>query len=274
MERDVLRGVKMQRLWVFNCILLLIGLLCGCTPPEAAQPEATPNPLAAYCGQWTAETGDGSIVWDFREDGTVVVPEQAVDRFRSIGGMGTWTLTDEGLSVMLAEPVELRLVTEDGFTKLHCPLLNDTLVRTHERETAYGAKFVDVELTDETVWDWFALKQVDAPVDEKGERIWKEVFVMTSPVYEQGLVYWDERGVEVDFVYWTTYELQADKAPYGVSFYVDDFNSVTARGTLTFVREDHVAAYVCDGRHRTVTLNDGASREETFQSFRYDGYPY
>lgn len=253
--------------------LLLCLFLCGCNAAETV-PEATPNPLSAYSGDWTAETGDGSVVWSFRDDGSVLVPAQWVDAYQSIGGMGTWSLGDEGLTVTLDRAVPLIPLTEDGYTKLHCPLLNQTLVRTYEREAAYGEKFTDVTLTDENLWDWFTLCQVPAPTDEGGERLWKEVFVMTSPAYDDGLVYWSERDVALDFVYWTTYELQADKAPYGVMFYVDEFNSVHAEGTLTFVKRDYIAEYHCDGNSRKVVLTDGTVMETTFEDFRYDGYPY
>lgn len=253
--------------------LLLCLLLCGCAGAERS-PEATPNPLSAYSGDWTAETGEGSVVWHFRDDGSVTVPVQSVDAYQSMGGLGAWSLTDAGLTVSLDRELLLVSLTEDGYTKLHCPLLNQTLVRTHEREAAYGKKFVDVTLTSENLWDYFALRQVSEPTDESGERLWKEVFVMTSPVYEEGLVYWSERDVETDFVYWTAYELQADKAPYGVTFYVDAFNSVHAEGTLTFVKRDYVAEYHCDGDSRRVVLTDGTTMETTFETFRYDGYPY
>lgn len=214
------------------------------------------------------------MVWSLRDNGTVIVPEQQVDPYSVIGGVGTWGGTEQKLTVMLDRQVCLIPVSEDGYVKLHCPLLNQTLVRCDEREAAYEAKFVDVTLTDGNVWEYFALEQVPAPVDENGARIWKEVFVMTSPVYGEGLVYWSEKNVEIDFVYWTTYRQQADKAPYGVNFYVDEFNSVTARGTLTFVKADHVSEYRCDGDARTVVLKGGARSDQTFTDHRYDGYPY
>lgn len=256
------------------CMLWLLLLLCGCAAVTTEETAVMPDPLWIYCGDWTAETGDGSVVWSLRADGTAVVPRQAVDDYRRIGGVGDWGLTDEGLTVKLDRDLALIPLTEDGYTKLHCPLLNQTLVRVEEREAAYGRKFVDVTLTDENFWDYFVLRQVSEPVDAYGQRLWKEVFVMTSSVYEDGLVYLSERDVEVDFVYWTTYELQADRAPYGVTFYVDDFNAVTAKGTLTFVKSDYIAEYHCDGSSRKVVLTDGTTMETTFDTFRYDGYPY
>lgn len=174
----------------------------------------------------------------------------------------------------LAEVFPLKIVEEDGFVKLYCPLLNQTLVRCEEREAAYAAKFVDVELTAENIWDYFRLEQVPSPVDENGERIYKEVFVMRNAQYENGLVYWSESDVQMDFIYWTTYDLRAEKAPYGVSFYVDSFNSVTAEGRLTFVKSDHVTEYAYDGAQRTVVLYSGETKTETFEKFRYGNYPY
>ena len=259
----------------WGTICLIMMLFCGCTAhkTETVADEPTPVP-SVLCGDWVAETGDGEAVWQFRADGMVYVPTVAMDAYRTMGGMGTWIHEGDMVTVTLHEEIILHVITEDGFTKLHCPAINSTLVRSHERQDAYDAKFVDVTLTDDNVWEYFKLQQQEAPVDENGERIWMEVFVMGSGVYDSGLLYWSERDVELDFVYWTTYRLQADRAPYGVSFYVDNFNSVTAKGTVTFVRMDHVAEYHCDGNSRRLVLNDGTRWEQTFSDYRYDGYPY
>ena len=262
------------RIW---CLVMLLMLLCGCgTSAENMEaPSVTPAP-SVLLGDWVPETGGGETVWQFREDGTVLVPQTALDAYRTMGGLGTWQHTEgtDTLTVTLHEEIPLTVLTEDGFTKLHCPAINGTLVRSQERQAAYDAKFVDVRLSDENVWEYFSLRQQEAPVDESGERIWKEVFVMCSPMYDRDLLYWSEQNVELDFVYWTTYQLQADRAPYGVSFLVDDFNSVTAKGTVTYVRRDHVAEYHCDGDSRRVVLNDGTVWQQDFEDYRYHGYPY
>ena len=246
--------MKSRILW----LVMLLVLLCGCTADETEAEIPVPTPVpSVLCGEWVLETGDGGAVWLFREDGTVYVPTVPLDAYYAMGGLGSWTHEGDRVTITLHEEIELNVLTEDGFTKLHCPAINSTLVRSHERQAAYDAKFVDVTLTDENVWEYFQLRQQDAPVDENGERIWMEVFVMCSGVYDSGLLYWSEQDVELDFVYWTTYQLQADRAPYGVNFYVDSFNSVTAKGTVTYVRKDHVAEYHCDGDSRRLVLNDG-----------------
>ena len=256
-------------------LLAVVMLLCGCTAYETETDAAVPTPApSVLCGEWVLETGDGTAVWQFCEDGRVYVPAVALDAYRTMGGFGTWVHEGDTVTITLHTEIPLRVLSEDGYTKLFCPAINGTLVRSHERQTAYDAKFVDVTLTDKNVWDYFRLQQQEAPVDENGERIWMEVFVMGSGVYDSGLLYWSEQDVEMDFVYWTTYQLQADRAPYGVSFYVDSFNSVTAKGTVTYVRRDHVAEYHCDGNSRRLVLNDGTVWEQTFADHRYDGYPY
>ena len=264
----------MKRAGILFLVFMMILSLFVCGAAEAETPAPTENPLEFYCGAWTAETGDGAAIWQLRSDGSALIPETAVDKYRSIGGMGTWGIGGDGLWLQLSEEVTLRAVSEDGYTKLYCPLLNVMLVRAEEREAAYGLKYVDVQLTDENLWQYFRLRRQEAPVDASGERIWKEVFVMDSPVYDSGLVYWSESDVELEFVYWTTYRLQAYKAPYGVSFYVDDFNRVSASGTLTFVKSGYVADYHCDGSSRSVTLTGGETIATKFEDFRYDGYLY
>lgn len=264
-----------KRIWFLLCALLC-GLLCGCSEKTDPEPTVTPNPLSAYSGTWTAETGDGSVIWTLSEDGQAFVPEQTYDGYRRVGGTGTWRIHDDGteLTVELMEPVKLRIVEEDGYTKLHCPVQNVTLVRTAQRQAAYEAKFVDLTLTDENYGDYFYLEQVPSPTDEHGERIYKQVFVMRSGVYDEGLVFWAEDQVEIEFTYWTTYRLRSNGAPYGVSFYVDNFNSVTAEGTLTFVRSDHIKSYSYDGKTRVVELNCGTVLRESFETFRYGAYLY
>ena len=259
-------------------LLSLIFLLTGCsqlaqTAPEPT-PEPTPNPLETYSGEWTWEFGDGSVVWELYDDGRFLVPEQTYDTYYSIAGYGTWRVEKDCLMMTLAADFPLRIIEEDGFSKLYCPLLNQTLVRCTEREAAYAAKYVDVQLTSENVWDYFRLEQVPSPVDENGERIYKEVFVMRNVQYDNGLLFWSESDVHMDFIYWTTYHLRAEKAPYGLNFYVNNFNSVTADGCLTFIRSDHVAEYTYDGEYRCVALNSGETKTELFEGFRYGDYPY
>lgn len=264
-----------------RAILILLSLflfLTGCSqtvqkPPEST-PEPTPNPLEAYIGDWTWEQGDGSIVWELYEDGRFLVPEQTYDTYRKLAGFGTWRIVDDCLVITLAEDISMQIVEEDGFVKLYCPLLNQTLVRCEDREAAYGAKFVDVKLTSENFWDYFQLEQVPSPVDENGDRIYKEVFVFRNGKYDDGLIYWSESNVSVDLVYWWTYRLHMDKAPYGTAVYVDYYNFTEAEGILTFIRSDHVAKHSYDGAVRKVVANSGETMTETFDSFRYGEYPY
>jgi len=268
----------MKRAVLILLSLILTISLFGCSEltQETAEPTPapTPNPLEAYSGQWTWESGDGSIVWKLFDDGAFLVPQQTYDGYRSIAGLGTWDIEQDGLRMTLADEFSMQIVEEDGFVKLYCPLLNQTLVRCEEREAAYAAKFVDVQLTDENIWDYFRLDQVPAPVDENGERIYKEVFVMRNAQYENGLIYWTDEDVRLDLVYWWSYRLHADGAPYGVAFYVKNFNSAAAEGQITFIRSDHVAEYNYDGNVRTVVMNSGEVLTERFKNFRYGNYPY
>ena len=266
----------MKRVMCILLSVLLIFSFVACAAEEEPEPTPTPtpNPLEAYSGTWTWEFGDGSVEWILYDDGRILVPQQTYDGYRSIGGFGTWDLAAEGINMTLAETYPLQHVREDGFDKLYCPLLNQTLVRTEEREAAYAAKYVDVTLTSENLWEYFRLEKVPSPVDADGNRIYKEVFVMRSVPYDNGLVHWSEEEVRLDFVYWSTYGLHVDGAPYGVNFYVNRFNSAKAEGTLTFVKADHVAEYTYDGAQRVVVLNSGETLRETFETFRYGNYPY
>lgn len=263
---------------VILIFLSLFLLLTGCAqtveePPEST-PAPTPNPLEAYSGSWTWEQGDGSIVWELYADGRFLVPEQTYDTYRKIAGFGTWCIGDGSLTMTLAESFSMQIMEEDGFTKLYCPLLNQTLVRCEDREAAYSAKFVDVELTDENFWEYFLLEKVPVPVDENGERIYKEVFVFRNTQYENGLIFWAEEDVRIDLVYWWSYRLRIDKAPYGAAVYVNNYNSTAAEGKLTFIRSDHVAEHTYDGTVRRVVTNSGETVTEAFDAFRYGGYPY
>ena len=236
--------------------------------PEATPeptPNPTPNPMEAYSGNWTWECGDGSLIWELYADGKCLVPEQSY---------GIWSLSDETLTMTLAEDFSLQILEEDGFVKLYCPLINQTLVRCEEREAAYAAKFVDVALTSENFWEYFRLERVPAPVDENGKRIFKETYIFRNTQYENGLIFWSERDIGIDLVYWWSYRLHIDKAPYGAVVYEDYYNSTAAEGTLTFIRSDHVTEHSYDGAVRRIVTNSGETLTETFEGFRYDGYPY
>ena len=254
----------------------LILLLCACGAETAQQPEPTPALPAELCGDWTAETGDGSLIWSLTEDGTARIPIQENTALGRMGGYGSWSWEEatQTVTVDFGKRLQFSRLEEDGFSKLFCPELNVTLVRTADYAAAREQKFVTVELTDENVWDYFILEQVPAPVDETGARIYKEVFVMRNAQYDNGLLYWDEQDVNMEFIYWTTYDLNVLKAPYGVNFYVNTFNSVKASGTLTFIRSDYVQHYNYTGTQRTLTLCTGETKTETFTQFRYGNYPY
>ncbi len=259
-------------------ILLIITILalCGCAaqaPEAASTPEPTANPYLVWAGEWTGETGDGSEVWYLLEDGRVRLPALSPDGYRTIGGYGSWTV-GETLTVQVGDTLTLQPVSEDGLEKLYCPELNKLLVRTGEREAAYGAKFLEVQVTADTVKDYIYFEKVPAPTDESGQRIWKEVFVLRSSLYEQGWLYWGEREVDLDFRYWDSYHLDAEKMPFGVSFYVQNFNEIKASGTLVFIKADHVTEQQYDGDVRRLVCCSGEVWEEWFETHRYGEYVY
>jgi len=264
----------MKRVISILLSMILCLSVCACAAPEEEIPEPTPNPLEEYSGEWTRESGDGSIVWELRDDGSCLIPDQTYDEVRSIGCYGTWSITADGLAIEPARQLSVTVLEEDGFVKLYCPLLNQTLVRCEERRAAYEAKYVDVKLSAKNFWKYFEFDQVSSPVDENGDRIYKEVFVMRNAKYDDGLIFWAESDVRIDMVYWWTYKMHLDKVPYGASFFVKNYNSVEAEGTMTFVRSDHVASYEYNGKKRTVVLNSGETLSETFDDFRYKKYPY
>ena len=266
----------MKRLTALLCAFLLLFSLCACGTDPGEQPEPAPQLSEELCGDWTAETGDGSLVWTLSEDGTACIPIQEQTPEGRIGGYGTWSWEESSQTVTVSFGKQLHFsrMQEDGFDKLFCPELNMTLVGLEHYEAARSKKFVVAELTDENIWDYFMLEQVPNPMDENGERIYKEVFVMRNAQYDSGLLYWGERDVNMEFIYWATYDLNVLKAPYGVNFYVDDFNSVKASGTLMFIRAEYVEDEAYTGRERTLTLYTGETKTETFDGFRYAQYPY
>lgn len=257
--------------------LLFVFCLCGCSAevPQEAEVEITPSPYAELCGIWTDEY-TGTVVWDLRDDGTAVIPITQYNGYERLGGYGTWMPAESAdcLSVQAGADVELRVFEEDGFVKLWCEELKITFVRAEEQSAARSAKYVDVTLTTENLWEYCSLEQVASPVDENGERIYKQIFVMRNPLYDQGLVYWDDKDIDLEFVYWTTYRLQAKQMPYGVNFYVNSFNSVSAKGTITFVKADHVREYSYRDNCRTVVLASGETKTDSFGGIRYEEYPY
>ena len=181
---------------------------------------------------------------------------------------GTWEINEDGSQLILrgTRGKTVADIVQDGpYVKLSVPELRLNFLRSRELDDYIEDRFVFVRITMDNVSDYIG-KPVNIVVilDEKDRPTNESAWVLPSPAYDEGLVYY---GRSEDF----SIELQNNangsrtvSIPYDTLPLVTGavFGRVTqARGTLVYVREEFVADNrMTDARTRTITFNDGTTR--------------
>ena len=180
---------------------------------------------------------------------------------------GTWEINEDGSQLILrgTRGKTVADIVQDGpYVKLSVPELRLNFLRSRELDDYIEDRFVFVRITMDNVSDYIG-KPVNIGVilDEKDRPTNESAWVLPSPAYDEGLVYY---GRSEDF----SVELQNNASgsrtvsiPYDTLPLVTGavFGRVTqARGTLVYVREEFVADNrMTDARTRTITFNDGTT---------------
>ena len=180
---------------------------------------------------------------------------------------GTWEVNEDGSQLILrgTRGKTVADIVQDGaYTKLSVPELRLNFLRSRELDDYIEEHFVFVRITKENV-DEYIGKPVNIGVilDEKDRPTNESAWVLSSPAYEDGLVYY---GRSEDF----KLELQNNATgSRTVSIPYDTLPLVTgatfghvnqARGTLVYVHQKFVADNrMTDARTRTLTFTDGTT---------------
>ena len=180
---------------------------------------------------------------------------------------GTWELSEDASQLILRGTrgkTTVDIVQDGAYTKLSVPELHLNFLRSRELEDYIKERFVFVKISMENVEDYIG-RAVNVGVipDEKDRPTNESAWVLPSPAYEKGLVYY---GRSEDF----SLEIQNNATgsrsvtiPYDTLPLVNgaSFGRITqAAGTLVFVREEYVEDNrMTDARTRTLTFTDGTT---------------
>ena len=180
---------------------------------------------------------------------------------------GTWELNESGTELILrgTRGKTVAHIVEDGnYLKLSVPELRLTFLRKDELKTYIDERFVTVRISKNNVNDYIA-KPVNIGVilDEKDRPTNESAWVVGSPAYQEGLVYYGRsEDFFVDFQNNATgsrlISIPFDKLPLPTGA---TFGRITdAKGTLVFIRSEFVAENrMTDARTRTLTFTDGTT---------------
>ena len=239
---------------------------------------------ASFAGEWVSELKrDFSI--QLNTDGTLTLD----------GFDGTWALNEEETALDLSFAglsISVKIIEEDGFQKLDMSAINSwCLVKAENYQAAFDKKFIAVELSGENVKEYLGDPvHIGYGLDAWGEEDKQNpVYLLTSKVYEDGLVYIgcsDDFAVEL--IWESTYENRKEPIagnPFSLIWGYDDNDGYynrpvsigeRAAGTLYYVRSEYVVenSINSDGRRDVKLTNGSVYSPEYYESFsyRYEDY--
>lgn len=210
--------------------------------------EALPlfRPIVSWFGSLTIQ-----------EDGT----------YSSGTGAGTWELSPDCTQLTLRGSrgkTVVDILNDGGYAKLCAPELHLNFLHSSELDDYIAERFVTVELTNGNVDQYISRpKNVGVIPDEKEQPTNESAWVLSSPAYTEGLVYY---GRSEDFsisIQNNAGENRIAILPYDTLPLVNgaSFGRITqAHGTLVYIRAEYVTDNrMTDARTRTLTLSDGTT---------------
>ena len=187
--------------------------------------------------------------------------------FRSASTSGTWELSLDGTQLILhgTRGRTVADIVQDGsYLKLSIPDLHLVFLRSGELSDYKKERFVCVKISLDNVNDYIS-KPVNIGVilDEKDRPTKESAWVVNSPVFDTGLVYYGRsEDFEVTFQNNATgsrsISIPYDTLPLATGA---TFGHITAaKGTLVFIRAEYVEDNrMTDARTRTLTFTDGTT---------------
>ena len=180
---------------------------------------------------------------------------------------GTWELNADRTQLTLRGSRGKTLVdiVEDGnYMKLSVPELHLNFLRSGELKAYINERFVTVRVNLDNVENYIGRPvNIGVILDEKDKPTNESAWVLSSPVYESGLVYY---GRSENF--YVTIQNNAtgsrmitipyDTLPLTTGATFGHFTEV--KGTLVYIRAEYVAQNrMTDARTRTLTFTDGTT---------------
>ena len=197
--------------------------------------------------------------------GSLTIAEDGT--YLSGNGSGTWELSPDCTQLTLVGSrgkTMVDILNDGGYAKLCAPELHLNFFRSSELDDYIAERFVAVNLNSDNVGDYIARPQnVGIIPDEKDQPTDESAWVLSSPAYAEGLVYY---GRSEDFqisIQNTAGENRIAILPYDTLPLVNgaSFGRITqAHGTLVYIRSEYVVDNrMTDARTRTLTLSDSTT---------------
>ena len=182
-------------------------------------------------------------------------------------GAGTWELSPDCTQLTLRGSrgkTIVDILDDGGYAKLCAPELHLNFFHSSELDDYIAERFVAVDLTAGNVDQYISRpKNVGVIPDEKDQPTNESAWILSSPAYAEGLVYY---GRSEDFsisIQNTAGENRIAILPYDTLPLVNgaSFGRITqAHGTLVYIRSEYVMGNrMTDARTRTLTLSDGTT---------------
>ena len=182
-------------------------------------------------------------------------------------GAGTWELSPDCSQLTLRGSrgkTVVDILHDGDYAKLCAPDLHLNFLRSSELDDYIAERFVAVKLTAGNVDQYISRpKNVGVIPNEKDQPTNESAWVLSSPAYAEGLVYY---GRSEDFsisIQNNAGENRVAILPYDTLPLVNgaSFGRITeAHGTLVYIRAEYVTDNrMTDARTRTLTLSDGTT---------------
>ena len=176
----------------------------------------------------------------------------------------TWSVNDDESQIVLTGSrgkVTLDILDEGDFIRLLGPNQAYSFIRAEDAEDYIASRFVLVRIKPDNISQYISAPVcVGTILDEKEKPTGNSAWVLPSPVYRRGLLYY---GRSEDFYYTLvrngtdtlnmSYPYDSLAAPEYTHFALGK----DAGGTLIYIRSDYVVSNEISLRTRTLTLKDG-----------------
>ena len=215
--------------------------------------------VKALAGDWCILTNPDSKM-SFFEDGKVDFAHE---------GTGTFELTENGVRINLGIQIDYTYSEVEGFNLLVSDI-GGTLVRGEDYDALYNMVFVEVDLANADINQYAEFTPIDYYVDDFGEKHTANRYLITSRVYDEGLIFWRssfDTAVEYDGT-----STMMGGFPFGQSCTTPSFGRIA--GKLIFIRAEYVDEYQFDEKERSVSSSLVGNSFTEMSNYYYTEYPY
>ena len=215
--------------------------------------------IQALVGDWRIMNDSDGVI-SFRDDYTLDVTGGKLSA-------GTYEVTENGVILNVGIALHLSYTEIEGYDLLIGGGIN--LVRAEDYDAVYDLVFVEVDLQSADIYDYVDFVYVDYYVDQFSGKQAADRYLITSKVYDNGLVYWDTSN--------STVVETSDGTYYGLFPIGDVLTSPgfgRMEGTLIFIRAEYVSEYIFTEAERYIASSLFGNTGHRMSLHNYVEYPY